>query len=204
MIKPLLVGLALLAAAPASAIAQDFPQVANTSFVAANGEKTMRLSIVVNVPADKVWWALSTAEGWKSWTVGTAYVDFREGGQIETNYKPGQPQGGPDNIRNQIIAVDDGRLLVFRNVQAPRTFKHPEEFSRIITSIRLEPTKTPGGLEATSVTISGAGYAPNPAYDELYGFFSKGNAFSLVELKDSLEKGSAPAESPTDRLGVTP
>ena len=171
----------LMACAAGGARAQDnkFPDVRDSSFVAANGERTMRQAIVVPADAHAVWLALSTADGWKGWAVATAYVDFREGGQIETNYQPERPQGDRDNIRNQIIAFVPDRMLVFRNVQAPTSFKNPEMFSQIVTTIRLE------AIDAThtEVTISGAGYRAEPAFDDLYARFQWGNAYSLVELR---------------------
>jgi uncharacterized protein YndB with AHSA1/START domain len=185
----------LLGAAPAASLAADppadapkaaaeeFPGVENTSFVAANGERTMRLSTLIKVPPARVWAALSSAEGWRSWAVKSAYVDFREGGQIETSYREAAPKGDPNNIRNQIIAIVPGRLLVFRNVQAPGGFKDADLFSRIITTIAIE-AEGPG----TRVTISGAGYAQGPGYDALYKNFTWGNSYSLVALRKSLEK----------------
>lgn len=164
-------------------LAQQFPQVADSSFTTARGDRTMRLSVVIKADPTAIWHALSTAEGWTGWAVKTAYVDFREGGIIETSYRPGVARGDPDNIQNQIIAFVPERLLVFRNVQAPRDFKDAETFGRIVTSIALEPLAD----GATRVTISGAGYGQGEAFDRLYGQFAWGNSYSLVELKKALE-----------------
>lgn len=185
----MMAAMALLAAAlpvgAAEPLAVQFPQVADTSFVTAKGDRTMRLSVVIGASPAAVWRALSTADGWMSWGVKSAYVDFREGGIIETNYKPGAALGDPDNIQNQIIAFAPERLLVFRNVQAPRDFRNAETFGRIVTSIALEPQ--PGG--GTRVTISGAGYGAGADYDALYRQFAWGNSYSLMELKKALEAG---------------
>jgi len=180
-------------AAPPAPVTRPVPGVSDTSFVADNGDRTMRLSIDMPVPPSRVWKALSTAEGWRALSVKTAYVDFREGGVIETSYRAGSPKGDPDNIKNQIIAYVPDRLLVFRNVQAPRDFKDAALFARVTTTIAIEALRS-GGCR---VTLSGDGYAAGPGFDALYGKFLGGNASTLVSLRDALT--SRPPSAPPDR-----
>jgi len=171
--------------APASTpISQRYPGVSETSFIADNGERTMRLAIDVPASPRQVWRVFSTADGWKMLSVKTAYVDFREGGVIETSYRAGSPKGDPDNIKNQIIALVPDRLVVFRNVQAPRDFKDAALFARVTTTVSLEPL----GRARSRVTISGDGYGPGADFQALYGKFLTGNAYTLVGLRDALAK----------------
>ncbi|MEP7329513.1 MAG: hypothetical protein ABI777_09895, partial [Betaproteobacteria bacterium] len=42
---------------------------------------------------------------------------------------------------------------------------------------------------STRVTISGVGYGAGPGFDELYGMFQVGNAYSLTQLKQRFVTG---------------
>jgi uncharacterized protein YndB with AHSA1/START domain len=188
---PLILAAALAAEAShftptAEPISKTFPGVVDTSFVADNGDRTLRLAIETPANPERVWQVFTTADGWKALSVPTAYVDFREGGVIETSYRAGAPKGDPDNIKNQIIAYVPERLLVFHNVQAPRNFSGAALFARITTSIRIEPLDSGG----SRVTISGDGYGPGAGFDDLYGKFLQGNAYTLAGLRDALAKGA--------------
>ncbi|CAN5269510.1 hypothetical protein BH11PSE2_BH11PSE2_05820 [soil metagenome] len=173
---------ALALSLPAAALAAP-PAYQDSSYVEANGDRAQRLSIVVPATPGAIWSALSTAEGWKSWAVATAFVDFRPGGQIETSYKATVTQGERDNIKNQIVTFVPDRLLAFRNVQAPRDFKDAELFSRVLTVIELEPA----GKGATKVMITGVGYGQGPGWDGLYSMFLAGNGYTLEKLKERFE-----------------
>ena len=168
---------------PQTRAGAQFPDVVDSSFREADGSRVIRLSVRVNRPAGDIWTALSTAEGWKRWAVKAAWVDFRVGGIIETNYDPAATQGSPANIRNQIVAYVPGRLLAIRNIQAPPGFQHAEEFSRTSTVIELHPA----GPEETDVVLTHVGYRPEPAFDALYAMFHAGDAWTLQNLKTVLE-----------------
>ncbi len=171
--------LLLVAAGP-----KDFASVTDSSFVAADGTRTLRLSALIPAPPAEVWTALSTPDGWARWGTKTAYLDFRQGGQIETSYAANAPRGHRDNIRNQIIDIVPERLLVIRNVQAPRDFFGDAAlFGRIVGTIRLEPEA--GG---TRLTLSQEGYGATPAFDNLYSHFAWGNAYTLDGLRKSFIK----------------
>jgi uncharacterized protein YndB with AHSA1/START domain len=194
LIPALALGCALLAGAASAAgpssfpAAKTYPGVTDTSFVADNGDRVMRLSIEVAADPAQVWHVFSTTEGWRALGVKTAYVNFRPGGVIETSYKAGMPQGDPDNIKNQVVAFVPERLLVFRNVQAPRDFPNAVLFARVTTIVQIEPL-TPG---RTRVTLSGDGYGAGAGFDDLYAKFLGGNAYTLAGLKDVLAKGVGP------------
>lgn len=177
----------VLLVAPAAA---QTPAVVNSSFTEPNGHRVLQLSTVVPAPPKAVWAAITTAEGWRRLGVQSVAVDFRVGGMIETNYRPGVPVGDRSNIKNQITAYVPERVLVIRNVQAPPGFKHAEEFSQTATVFELAPTAAGG----TRLTASGVGFRSGPAFDELYKMFAAGNAFTLETLRKSFA-GKAPARA---------
>ena len=182
-----LVVLAALLISVAVARAQsppDFPHVANTSFVEANGDRSIQLSIVIAAPPEKVFAALSSAEGWKSWAAPFVTGEARVGGVLETSYDPAAKPGDPGNIQNQIVAWIPNRLVVLKNLKAPAGFEHADLFAKTATIIEL--TAEGGG---TKVTLSGVGFGPGPGFDALYAGFSWGNAYGLENLKRAVESG---------------
>jgi uncharacterized protein YndB with AHSA1/START domain len=178
-----------LSAAPASVAAapswRDFPGVSNTSYVEPSGDRALQLSIDIPAPAAAVFKAYATTEGFTSWAVPVARVDLRIGGSIESSYDAKARLGDRDNIRNEILAYVPNRLVVLRNVQAPRAFEDPELFQKTVTVVEFAP------LDAgrTRVTVTNAGYGPGPRFDALYRRFEWGDAFTLAALRDRFVKG---------------
>ncbi|THD34484.1 MAG: SRPBCC domain-containing protein [Sphingomonas sp.] len=181
-----------LVAASGSASAQererswrDFAGVTNTSFVEGNGDRAIQLSIDVPAPQRAVFDAFATSEGFASWAVPVAKVDLRIGGMIESNYNPAARMGERDNIKNEIVAYVPSRLIVLRNVQAPRTFVHPELFQKTVTIVEfaaIDPSHT-------RVTMTNSGYGPGPDFDKIYKLFEWGDAYSLAGLRRRFEQG---------------
>lgn len=170
----------IAAAAAAPSIAEPrFPHVADTSFVEADGDRVMQLSVVVAASPDQVWRAWTTAEGWKSFAVRNATVDFRVGGIIETNYASEFVPGAPENIRNEVVAYVPERMLTIRTVQTPRGFPNAEAFKRTATILEFAPAE--GG---TRVQLTAVGFEPGAAFDDLYTKFSFGNAYTLEKLRE--------------------
>ncbi len=104
---------------PTAATAQAtraFDQVKGT---AADGARYYENSLVIEAPVEKLWAAFTDINVYRQWAVPVSAIDFRIGGAIEASYDPKGRIGDPQNIRNEFIAYIPGRLLVFRNVQAP-------------------------------------------------------------------------------------
>lgn len=182
----LALALAALAASPAQAASwRDFAGVENTSYVEADGDRAMQLSIVVPAARAEVWKAFTTSEGYRSWATPLASVELKVDGVIETNYDAIAKLGSPANIKNQIVAYVPDRLLVMRNIQAPTGFPNAAEFARTAVVVELAET----GPATTKVTLTGLGYESSPAFDTLYGQFEWANAYSLAELKKRFETG---------------
>ena len=164
---------------------RDFPGVSNTSFVESNGDRALQLSIDVPAPQQAVFATFTTSEGFRSWAAPVARVDLRVGGMIEDSYDARAKLGDPDNIRNEILAYVPNRLLVIRNVQAPRAFADPELFRKTVTVIEFAPIDA----GRTRVTVTNSGYGAGPAFDRIYGHFEWGNAYTLAELRRRFETG---------------
>lgn len=181
-----LLALALLCATlQARGTVTGFPDVVDTSFTEANGDRTLQLSIVVPASAKDAFAAFATAEGWKTWAVPFAVGEPRVGAVMETAYRLDAKPGDRGNIRNQFIAWLPERLLVFRNVQAPPEFPNADLFAKVVSVVEFVPL----GPASTKIVMSGVGYGPGPGFDELYKMFLGGNAWSLAKLKQRFETG---------------
>lgn len=181
MIKQILMALALMCAS-SGAMADE---VTVREAVGSDGARLLVHSVDIAAEADRLWSALSTAEGWQSWAVPVAFVDFRIGGEFETTYSRAALKGDPANIRNRILAIVPGRMLVIQAVQAPPGFPHREILPDLWSVIEIEPL----AAGRTRVTLTGGGYRTSPAHDGLFAFFRAGNAQALGNLRDSVEHG---------------
>jgi uncharacterized protein YndB with AHSA1/START domain len=171
-------------AQPAARSWRDFPGVSNTSYVDAAGQKALQLSMDIPAPPHAVFEAFATSEGFRSWAVAVARVDLRTGGEIESSYDAKAAIGDPNNIRNQIVTFIPDRLLVIRNIQAPKGFAGQGEFQKTVTVIEFEPITT-----GTRVRLTNTGYGASPEAQTVYGHFEWGNAYSLAELKKRFQTG---------------
>jgi uncharacterized protein YndB with AHSA1/START domain len=177
--------LALLAGAANAQSVKDFPEVADTSFVQANGDKVLQIALTLPVPRKAVWDRFTTTEGYKAWAVPVAKIEPGMGGIIEGSYDSKAKIGDPDNIRNQIVVYAPERTLAIKNIQAPKALPGGKEFGEIVTVMQFEDV----GANATRLTLTAIGYKPGEPYDTLYRHFGWGNAYSLMKLKESFVTG---------------
>jgi uncharacterized protein YndB with AHSA1/START domain len=168
---------AALSAFAAPALAQG--AVTNSSFVEPSGDRVLQLSIDIAAPPARVWKAFVDEETLRHWNAPVAHVDLRNGGEIEESYDPKARLGGGNTIHHRIITYLPERLLVLQNISTPAGLPGATAYPKILQVIQQEPIA--GG--ATRVTLSGAGYARGGDFDQLYAFFSEGNAEYLTELK---------------------
>lgn len=175
----------LLAAGLAPAAWAAPGPVADTSYRAAGGERVMELSAVVKAPLDEVWAAFTTDAGFSRWAAPFARIDLRVGGQFEASYNATAKAGGPDNIRNEIVALVPLRLVVIRNVQAPPKvpFDTPS-FQKTQTAIHFQAVDG----KTTRVTLHNAGYGEGPGFDSTYRHFLAGNTWTLQQLQALFER----------------
>jgi uncharacterized protein YndB with AHSA1/START domain len=168
-----------------SAGAADFPNVRDDSYTEPNGSRVLKLSITIDAPVSKIWRLLISAEGWQSWAVPVAWVDFGVGGLVETSYTATAVRGQPGNIKNAIVAYVPEQLLVLRNVQAPTNFEHAEDFGKTVTVIDLRPLSK----NRSRVELDGVGFLSTPAFDTLLKNFRYGDSWTLEHLKRAAEHG---------------
>lgn len=159
--------------------------VSNTSYDAPDGGFVLRHEAVIPAPPEAVWEAFTTAEGWMSWAVPFARVDFRLGGLIETSYDPAAQPGDAANIHNRILAFLPGRMLAFRAERAPPGFPRPELLEGLFSVVEIAPH----GDGASRIALSGVGYTDSPGHLELREFFERGNAWSLERLIERFAQG---------------
>lgn len=167
------------------ALAAAFPNVRDDSYTEPNGSRVLKLSITIDAPAGKIWKLLSSSEGWQSWAVPVAWVDFGIGGMVETSYTATAVRGQPGNIKNLIVAYVPEQLLVLRNVQAPPNFEHAEEFGNTVTAINVRSISKDRSL----VELDGVGFLASPAFDTLLKKFKFGDSWTLEHLKRAAEHG---------------
>lgn len=141
----------------------------------------------INVSRDKVWEAFTTKEGWESWSVPIAEIDFKIGGLIQTNYDKTAQIGDKGTIRLHIINYVPNTMLT---LQAELTENFPEfmkedskELFNVVYFEELSSNKT-------KVISYGIGYKKTKKYLDLLKFFIAGNASSYEQLISYLETGN--------------
>jgi uncharacterized protein YndB with AHSA1/START domain len=161
--------------------------VSTHEMVLDDGSRVLRHEIVVEAPLEAVWQAFTTSEGWMSWAVPFAHVDFRVGGLIETSYDPSAGRGNPANIHNRILSFLPMRMLSFQAVKAPPGFPHADLLPNLHSVVEFEAV----GDDRTRVSISGVGYRAGEDYAQLYEYFRSGNAWSFEQLNRRFTHGPA-------------
>jgi uncharacterized protein YndB with AHSA1/START domain len=167
------------------AVAAGFPNVRDDSYTEPNGSRVLKLSITIDAPVSKIWKLLISSEGWQSWAVPVAWVEFGIGGMVETSYTATAVRGQPGNIKNSIVAYVPEQLLVLRNVQAPPSFEHAEDFGKTVTAINLRSISK----DRSQVELDGVGFLATPAFDILLKNFKFGDSWTLEHLKRAAEQG---------------
>lgn len=175
----------VLGTASAGAARTEFSNVRDDSYTEPNGSRVLKLSIAIDAPVSKIWKLLISSEGWQSWAVPVAWVDFGVGGVVETSYTATAVRGQPGNIKNSIVAYIPEQLLVLRNVQAPPNFEHAEDFGKTVTAINLRSISK----NRSQVELDGVGFLATPAFDTLLKKFKFGDSWTLEHLKRAAEHG---------------
>jgi len=152
----------------------------------AHAGRTLEHDAVIAAPAADVWAAFTTSEGFASWAVAKAEIDFRIGGEYRTSYNPQSTLHDEHTIVNRILSFDPGRMVSIQNVQAPKGFKNSELFQQTWSVIYITPVD--GAPDRTRMHIIGHGYGEGPEWDDIYNKFKVGNAMTL----EALQKKFAP------------
>ncbi len=173
--------LGLAAAGTASA------QVHDSSFTAADGQRTLQQWIDIRGPADCVWKSFTDPAALRASGVPMARVELRNGGGIEGGFTA-DPKPG-ETIRHQVITYLPERLLVLRNQATPPGLPGADLYLNIVQVIVIEPQ----GPGAVRLTLAHTGYGQGGGYDQLYDFFRAHNPAFLIGAKTRCE---APAAHP--------
>jgi uncharacterized protein YndB with AHSA1/START domain len=164
----------LLLATAVPAAAQDVTVRVDTL---TDGTRTMTHEAVIPAGPTKVWAAVATAKGWRTWAV--PLVREGAGGRFETSYDPSSPAGAPNTIEQQWIVRKAPRSASFRTTRTPKGFPHAAAYLQVVSTFTLMPE----GPATTRVTLATAGYPPGAAGDALIAFFRSGNSIGLDQLK---------------------
>lgn len=168
-----LLALALLLALPAHAEERIDTE--------ADGSRTLVTEASIEASPDRLWQAVTTAEGWKRWATPAAWTVNGDPELIETAYDPAAKPGDARNIQQRFVARLPRRLLVFRTVKTPEGFPHAEAFKHVTQFLELIPES--GG---TRVRLTGVNYPAGADGDALLGFFRTGNAQTLAVLQRAM------------------
>lgn len=155
--------------------------VVSSKALQADGTHLLVHEVTVDAPAQRVWDAIATADGWKTWAVPVAWATQPD--MIETSYSATAAPGDPSTIRQQILFRAAPRLMLFRTVKAPDRFPGFDTYRKVTSLFEVEPVSA----GRTRVRLSGYGYADTDEGRRLLGFFERGNRVSLEALRDSFK-----------------
>lgn len=203
----------IVAALAALSASSATGQVRGQTVQQEDGGSALVHEAVVAAPAADVWQAVSTVEGWKTWSVPVAWevhdtIRLQSGysGQglmkspdrtiWETTFSTANRLGNPNNIRHLIIARVPDRLLVFRTIQAPRRLKGGASLPEVTWLLELVPQG-----EKTLVRLTGAGFGSSLDSKAAMSFFEHGNEQALKNLQtrfiDGPRRWGSPAPTGT-------
>ena len=182
--KRLIIAMALALSAGPALAAGAYPDVTDSSGVDGGGARVLQLSIDLNAPPKAVWDSFTDAATVRRWSAPTAVIDLRQGGSMEESYSATAKPGDAENIRHDIIAYLPGRMLVFRNTNAPSGLPGRELYKQVVSILEVQDL----GGGRSRLTVSQTGYAKGPDFDKLYAFFSEDNAELMETLKAALEQ----------------
>ena len=147
-------------------------------------QRVLRHEMVIPAPVSEVWKAFTTSEGVRQWMAPVADVDLKLGGSIRTNYKADSKPGDPGTIVHRILSYEPERMISTQ-FTAPEGASGPARTAQAVWWVaRMEPL--PDGN--TRLTYTGIGWGEGPEWDAAYQFFDRGNARTLEQLVNYLEK----------------
>jgi uncharacterized protein YndB with AHSA1/START domain len=144
----------------------------------------IEMSAIVPAMPDKVWAALTTAEGVKKWEVSQAEYDTRIGGIWKTKYGKEGNLDDDGAIHNELLAYDPGHMFAIRIHKAPKGFPFPNVYRNMWTVVYFEPVA--GGK--TKVTLRGLGFKDDAESKKMRTFFEGGDKYTLDILVKYFEK----------------
>lgn len=160
-----------------------------------HSDRAIKLEIVLNAPADKVWNAWTTREGIRTFFAPDCDIDLRVLGKYDILFNPSAPSGLRGAENNLILAIQEGKLLSF-TWDAPATFPNIRK-QRTSVVIRLTPLES----NKTRLSLTHSGWGEGAEWDKVYDYFivAWGDVV-LPFLKHSLESGPIDWKNPPQKL----
>jgi uncharacterized protein YndB with AHSA1/START domain len=141
--------------------------------------------LTINAPIEPVWAAFTTKEGWQSWSVPLAEVDFRLGGAVRSNYEKNGKIGDKNTIVNHIINYVPNKLITLQAELSPHfpefMKKDAKDFYNVIYFEEISKSET-------KISSYGIGYKKNEKYLSLLKFFITANESVYKKLISYLER----------------
>lgn len=173
---------AWVAAVVPAASAQE---VADCSRTELSGVRTLCFEAEMPAGVADVWALWSESGQLATWMAPVAAMDMRPGGVMEAAYDPSGVIGDPNNILNRVVDVDPLHSFSIQVERAPPGFPHAAVVRELVTRIEF----TPLSETSTRVRVSMSGYGDTQAFNELYAFFARGNAWTLQKLRERIVDG---------------
>ncbi|MCI0751690.1 MAG: SRPBCC domain-containing protein [Flammeovirgaceae bacterium] len=145
-------------------------------------EKSIKLSIEINAPIEKVWSSWLTPEGTSKFFAPGCLIDPKPLGQYDIYFMPDAPAGQRGAEGNYIMAMQDKRMLSFTwdaPPQFPEIRKH-----RTLVVLRFNKLSE----NKTQISLHQTGWGEGKEWDEVYNYFIEAwGSVVLPFLKYSLE-----------------
>ena len=159
--------------------------VSDCSRVEPSLERTLCLEVTVPANASAVWALWSAPEQLRTWLAPVATIELRPGGMMEATYDASGRLGDDSNILNRIVSIAPQHSFAIQVARPPPGFPHPDEARELVTFIEFEPVDA----ASTRVRVPMFGDREGVAFDELYAFFARGNAWTLAKLRERVADG---------------
>ena len=165
---------------------ENTPRVTSQIDSAYSPELVLIQEFSLNAPIEKVWAAYTTKQGWESWAVPIAEIDWKVGGLIRTNYNTKGKIGDAGTIVNHIVNYVPLKLITLQAELSPHfpefMQKDAKDFYNVIIFNDIDDSHT-------KVESFGIGYKDTEKYQSLMKFFIPANEQSYMNLINYLEKG---------------
>lgn len=158
-------------------------------------DPTIKLEIVINAPADKVWRAWTTREGIRTFFAPDCDIDFRVLGKYDILFAPSAPPGLRGAEGNLILAIQEGKMLSF-TWDAPPMFPEirRQRTSVVIRMVTIDQNRT-------RLLFSHSGWGEGDEWKKAHDYFVEAwGRVVLPYLKHSLEVGPINWKNPPQKL----
>lgn len=189
--RRLIAPLMLLVAMPAAIRAQEVKVLLETE---SDGSRTLSHEILIPAKRAKIWDAVATVAGWRSWAVPLARP-VAGTNRFETSYDPSAAPGSANTIEQEWIERSSPKRVSFRTTRTPAGFPHAAAYMKVISRFTL--IRDSGNL--TRVRLSGVGYPAGGEGDALIRFFTAGNSAALRQLYKRFTSGPMEWRTPPQR-----